>query len=55
MIFIKIWQRYFLVGILKTFFLFLLCFFILYALVDYSMHMQEIMKNKRISIGDLAI
>ncbi|QVL57251.1 MAG: LptF/LptG family permease [Simkaniaceae bacterium] len=55
MIFTKIWQRYFLVEILKTFFLFLLCFFILYALIDYSMHMQEIMKNKRISIVDLAI
>lgn len=55
MIFTKIWQRYFLSEILKTFFLFLFCFFTLYALVDYSMHMQEIMKNKRISIVDLAI
>ena len=55
MTFTKIWQRYFLVEILKTFFLFLSCFFFLYALIDYSMHMQEILKNKKISLGDLSI
>ncbi|MDN3508435.1 MAG: LptF/LptG family permease, partial [Candidatus Neptunochlamydia sp.] len=55
MTFTKIWQRYFLSEILKNFFLFLFCFFILYALVDYSIHIQEIMKNRHISIGDLAV
>ncbi|MDJ0652042.1 MAG: LptF/LptG family permease [Simkaniaceae bacterium] len=51
----KIWQRYFLSEILKIFFLFLPCFFCLYVLVDYSMHMQEMMKSKHLSIKDLAI
>jgi len=55
MTFTKIWQRYFLIEILKTFFLFLFCFFFLYALIDYSMHMQEILKNKKMSLGDLTI
>jgi|GEM_PF-341733 lipopolysaccharide export system permease protein len=55
MIFTKLWQRYFLFEILKTFFLFLGCFFFLYALADYSMHMQEIFKNKKIGVGDLLI
>ncbi|MCB1110924.1 MAG: LptF/LptG family permease, partial [Chlamydiia bacterium] len=50
-----IWQRYILKEILKVFFLFLLCFFFLYALIDYSMHMQEILKNKKISWGDLSM
>ncbi|MEM8728127.1 MAG: LptF/LptG family permease [Chlamydiota bacterium] len=53
MTFTKIWQRYFLREILTTFFLLLLSFFILYALVDYSIHMEEITKNSSISIGDL--
>lgn len=55
MIFIKLWQRYLLKEILKSFFLFLFCFFFLYVLVDYSMHMQEILKNKKIFWGDLSI
>jgi len=54
-IFNKIWQRYLLKETLKVFFLFLLCFFLLYALIDYSMHMQEILKNKKISWGNLSI
>lgn len=55
MTFTKIWQRYFLFEILKTFFLFLGCFFLLYALADYSMHMQEIFKNKKIATIDLLV
>ncbi|MCB1106493.1 MAG: LptF/LptG family permease [Chlamydiia bacterium] len=51
----KIWQRYFLKETLKVFFLFLFCFFFLYALIDYSMHMQEILKNKKISWSDLSL
>jgi len=53
MTFTYLWQRYFLREILKVFFLFLICFFLLYALIDYSMHMQEILKNKRIVLSDL--
>jgi len=52
MTFSTIWQRYFLREILKVFSLFLLCFFLLYSLADYSMHMQEILKNKGISFAD---
>lgn len=48
-----IWQRYILKQTLKVFFLFLFCFFFLYALVDYSMHLQEILKNKKMLWGDL--
>ncbi|MCB1081544.1 MAG: LptF/LptG family permease [Chlamydiia bacterium] len=53
MIATKIWQRYFLSEILKTFFLFLFSFFFLYVLADYSMHMQEILKNKKMGPFDL--
>lgn len=52
---IKIWERYILGEILKIFFLFLLCFFLLYVLIDYSMHLQEMIKNQSISMKDLAI
>ncbi len=55
MIFTKIWQRYLLKEIFKVFFLFLFCFFFLYVLIDYSMHIQEILKNDQISWGDLSI
>ena len=48
-----IWQRYFIKEVLKIFFLFLLCFFSLYVLIDYSMHMQEISKNNKISFINL--
>lgn len=36
--FTKIWERYFLKEVLKTFFLFLICFYGLYALIDYANH-----------------
>jgi lipopolysaccharide export system permease protein len=38
MIFIKIWERYFLKETLKIFFLFLFCFYGLYVLIDYASH-----------------
>lgn len=34
----KIWQKYFLKEFFKTFFLFLICFYGLYCLIDYSSH-----------------
>lgn len=48
-----IWQRYFLKEILKIFGLFLFAFYLLYALVDYSTHMQDFIKNNQIQIGEL--
>lgn len=50
---LPLWQRYFLREILKVFFLFLSCFCLLYILIDYSMHMQEILKNKSLSLLEL--
>ncbi len=51
----KIWQRYLLREILKVFFLFLGCFFFLYALIDYSTHMQDFFADKRIQITHIAV
>src|SRR5579862_6484093 len=50
-----IWERYLLREILKVFFLFLGCFFFLYALLDYSMHMQDFIADKRIQIPHLLV
>jgi lipopolysaccharide export system permease protein len=50
-----IWKRYLLHEILKVFFLFLSCFFFLYALIDYSMHMQDFIVDKRIQISHIVI
>ena len=55
MTFSTLWQRYILKEVLKVFLLFLFCFFFLYILVDYSMHMQEILKNKKIDWGNLLL
>jgi lipopolysaccharide export system permease protein len=50
-----IWERYLLREILKVFFLFLGCFFFLYALIDYSTHMQDFIADKRIQIPHLVV
>lgn len=55
MIVSTIWERYLLREILKVFFLFLGCFFFLYALIDYSMHMQDFIADKRIQIPHLLV
>jgi lipopolysaccharide export system permease protein len=49
-----IWERYLLREIFKVFFLFLGCFFFLYALVDYSMHMQDFIIDKKIQMTHIA-
>ncbi len=49
-----IWERYLLKEIFKVFFLFLGCFFFLYALIDYSLHMQDFIVDKRIQISHIA-
>lgn len=50
-----LWERYLFREILKVFFLFLGCFFFLYALIDYSMHMQDFIVDKRIQISHIVI
>jgi len=47
-----IWQRYFLKEILKMFFLFLVCSFLSYVFVDYSVNIQG-MLNKHIDFTDV--
>ncbi len=49
-----IWERYLCFELLKVFFLFLGCFFFLYALIDYSLHMQDFIIDKRIQISHIA-
>lgn len=41
----KIWQRYFLKEFFKTFFLFLVCFYGLYCLIDYAGHTSSMNHN----------
>ncbi len=55
MIFSKIWERYFLREIGKVFGLFLFGFFFLYAAIDYSLHMQDFLKDKKLQIMDLLV
>jgi lipopolysaccharide export system permease protein len=50
-----IWERYLLREILKVFTLFLGCFFFLYALLDYSVHMQDFIVDKRIQIPHIIV
>lgn len=50
-----IWKRYLIKEILKVFFLFLFSFYFLYAMIDYSMHLQQIMKSTKIGMGDLSL
>jgi len=51
----ELWERYLLKEILKVFVLFLLSFYFLYAMIDYSMHLQEIMKSQKIAYNDLGL
>lgn len=51
----SIWERYLLREIIKVFFLFLGCFFFLYSILDYSLHMQDFWVDKRIHLSHLLI
>ncbi|MBI2743749.1 MAG: LptF/LptG family permease [Chlamydiales bacterium] len=51
----KIWERYFLREIVKVFSLFLFGFFFLYAAIDYSLHMQDFLRDQKLQISDLFI
>jgi lipopolysaccharide export system permease protein len=50
-----IWRRYLFSSILKVFFLFLGCFFFLYSLLDYSLHMQDFLVDKKIQFTHIFI
>jgi lipopolysaccharide export system permease protein len=50
-----IWERYLFREILKVFFLFLGCFFFLYSILDYSLHMQDFLVDKHIHLSHLLI
>lgn len=49
------WERYILKEVLKVFTLFLLSFYFLYTVIDYSMHVQEIIKSQKISLSNLCL
>jgi lipopolysaccharide export system permease protein len=53
MILTAIWERYLFKEVIKVFFLFLGCFFFLYALIDYSLHMQDFIADKEIHLTHL--
>lgn len=50
-----IWQRYFLKEFLKIFALVLFGFFFLYCLLEYSFHMQDFLKNKKLHLIDFML
>ncbi|MGL5263488.1 MAG: LptF/LptG family permease [Candidatus Rhabdochlamydia sp.] len=53
--YIKIWQRYLFREILTVFFLFLGCFYSIYALIDYSLHMQDFMKDAKVTFSHILL
>ncbi len=55
MIIKTIWERYLIKELSKVFLLFLGCFFFIYSLIDYSMHMQDFITDKQIQISHIAI
>lgn len=52
---IKIWERYFLVEMLKSFFFFLLVFYGLYVLIDYSSHASGLYNHSHFKIYEIVI
>lgn len=51
----KIWERYLIKETLKVFFFFLLSFYFLYTVIDYSIHLQEIVKSTKITPKNLGV
>jgi len=49
----QLWQRYLFSELLKIFSLFLGCFFFLYCLIDYSLHMQDFLVDEKIHFSHL--
>lgn len=54
MIFKQLWERYILQELLKFFVFFIFCFYFLYFLIDYSTHIQELMRGRFIPLGKIA-
>lgn len=52
---LKIWHRYFLKEIIKVFFGCLFSFFIVYTVIDYSIHMQDFLKDQNLSIPSVLL
>lgn len=50
-----IWERYFFKEILKVFALFLGLFYFLYAVMDYSTHMQDFTKDAKLQLSDIGL
>jgi len=48
-----LWQRYFILEIVKAFFFFYICLFLLSSLVDYATHIQEMRSNVEIPLSKL--
>jgi len=49
----KIWQRYLFTELCKVFFFFLVGFFFLYSLIDYSTHMQDFMSSGKVKLKEI--
>ena len=49
------WKKYLFWEVVKVFFFFSLCFFLLYALMDYSIHMQQIAKAQEAHFGTILL
>ena len=52
---VKTWERHFFSTILQTFFLVFFSFFILYVFIDYSMHLDEMVRMKRPRMIDFTL
>lgn len=52
---VKIWQRYVFREILTVFLGFLSCFYLIYALIDYSLHMQDFMQDARVTFSHIIL
>ena len=46
----KLWERYFFKEILKLLFSLLFSFYFLYMIIDYSTHLQDMLKNQKITL-----
>lgn len=51
----KLWERYFFKEILKLLFSLLFSFYFLYMIIDYSTHLQEMLKNQKITLKLLVL
>lgn len=50
-----IWERYVFRECAKMFLFFLGCIFFVYALFDYSTHMQDFIRDKGLSLRDISL